>query len=311
MKKRGNSSNSSTTRISCRVPHRLRQDSSHTPNLGVCSQTIRESKNMKQLRLLLVICLTLFLALTNFTLGDQHPDSGRSEYLLSHSEILTGLAVTASLGLTQILIPLDRDSQRLFPDEVNSLDRSMRDRWHTRSDNFLDGTIGALYTPAATGAIITVLNLAERAPTQETGSELLIFANGTLANKFLTGSFKRAFSRRRPELDFASEADRIELEKKDSAYESFYSGHASTAFFSAAFLRRRISQSLAGHGHSGIGSGYQWLTTIGLYSWAAYVGYSRIQIDKHYFTDVVAGMVMGLLFEGIYYQLNRNHWKSY
>jgi membrane-associated phospholipid phosphatase len=272
---------------------------------------MRKSQNMKRLRLLPVICLTLFLALTNLTLGDQHPDPGRSEYLLSHSEILTDLAVTASLGLTQILIPLDKDSQRLFPDEVNSLDRSMRDRWHTRSDNFLDGTIGALYTPAATGAIITVLNLAERVPTPKIGSELLIFANGALANKFLTRSFKRAFSRRRPELEFADEADEIELEKRDSAHESFYSGHASTAFFSAAFLRRRISQSFAEHGHSGIGSGYQWLTAIGLYSWAAYVGYSRIQIDKHYFTDVAAGMVMGLLFEEIYHRLNREHWNSY
>ncbi len=266
---------------------------------------------MKQLRLLLVICLTLFLALTNLALGDQHPASGRSEYLLSHSEILMDLAVTASLGLTQVLIPLGKNSQRLFPDEVNSLDRSMRDRWHTRSDNFLDGTIGALYTPAATGAIITVLNLAERVSTQKTGSELLIFANGAFANKFLTKSFKRAFSRRRPELDFGNEADKIELGKKDSAHESFYSGHASTAFFSAAFLRRRISQSLALHGHSGIGSGYQWLTAIGLYGWAAYVGYSRIQIDKHYFTDVVAGMVMGLVFEEIYHRLNREHWDSY
>ena len=266
---------------------------------------------MKQLRPLLVICLTLFVALTNLALGDQHSAPGRSEYLLSHSEVFMDLAVTASLGLTQLLIPLNKDSQRLFPDEVNSLDRSMRDRWHTQSDNFLNGTIGALYTPAATGAIITVLNLAERAPTQRTGSELLIFANGALADKFLTKNFKRAFSRRRPELDFADEADKIELEKKDSAHESFYSGHASMAFFSAAFLRRRISQSFAQHGHSGIGSGYQWLTTIGLYSWAAYVGYSRIQIDKHYFTDVAAGMVMGLLFEGIYHRLNRKHWNSY
>jgi membrane-associated phospholipid phosphatase len=272
---------------------------------------MRKSQNMKQLRLLPVVCLTLFTALTNVTLGHQHPAPERSEYLLSRSEILTDLAVTASLGLTQVLIPLDKDSQRLFPDEVNSLDRSMRDRWHTRSDNFLDGSIGALYTPAAIGAIITVLNLAERASTQKTGSELLIFANGAFANKFLTKSFKRAFSRRRPELDFANEADKIELEEEDSAHESFYSGHASTAFFSAAFLRRRMSQSLAQRGHSGIGSGYQWLTVTVLYSWAAYVGYSRVQIDKHYFTDVAAGMVMGLVFEEIYHQLNRGYWNSY
>jgi membrane-associated phospholipid phosphatase len=266
---------------------------------------------MKQLQFFLVLQLLLLMALADLALGDQSPEPEIPQYSPHRSELITGVAVTATLGLFQGLIPLNHDSQRLFPDEVNGLDRSMRDRWYTRSDNFLDGTIGALYTPAATGAIITVLNLAERAPTQKTGSELLIFANGTLANKFLTRSFKRAFSRRRPELDFADEADKVNLEKRSATHESFYSGHTSTAFFSAAFLRRRISQSLVQHGHSGIGSGYQWLMAIGLYSWAAYVGYSRVQIDKHYFTDVLAGMVMGLLFEGIYHQLNREHWKSY
>jgi membrane-associated phospholipid phosphatase len=266
---------------------------------------------MKQLQFFLVLQLLLLMALADLALGAQNPETEIPQYSPYRPELITGVAVTATLGLVQYLIPLNHDSQRLFPDEVNGLDRSMRDRWHTRSDNFLDGTIGALYTPAATGAIITVLNLAERAPTPRIGSELLIFANGALANKFLTRSFKRAFSRRRPELDFANEPGKIEMWEKDSAHESFYSGHASTAFFSASFLRRRISQSLALHGHSGIGSGYQWLTAIGLYSWAAYVGYSRIQIDKHYFTDVVAGMVMGLLFEEIYHQLNRGHWNFY
>ena len=75
-----------------------------------------------------------------------------------------------------------------------------------------------------------------------------------------------------------------------------------------SFLRRRISQSLATHGHAGIKSGYQWLTGIALYGWASYVAYSRIEIDRHYFTDVTVGALMGVLFEETYYRLNLKHW---
>ena len=225
--------------------------------------------------------------------------------------MITDLSITAVLGLTQALIPLNYDSQRLFPDEVNSLDRSIRDKWHTKSDNFFDGGLGSSYTFITTGVVVTGLNLVEGTSLQKTGNQLFIFLNGALANKYLTSSFKHAFSRRRPLLEFADTADKAELSAKHKNHESFYSGHASTASFSAAFLRRRISQSLQRCEHTGIKSGYQWLTGITLYSGAAYVAYSRIQIDKHYFTDVVTGMIMGTLFEEIYYRFNQKHWNSY
>ncbi|MBC8233704.1 phosphatase PAP2 family protein [bacterium] len=70
-------------------------------------------------------------------------------------------------------------------------------------------------------------------------------------------------------------------------------------------------QSLTQNGHSSIKSGYQWLTGVTLYTWAAYVGYSRIEIDKHYFTDVAVGSVIGLLFEEIYYRFNQKYWNSH
>ena len=230
-------------------------------------------------------------------------------YSPHRSEFITDFAITTALGVTHALIPLNRDSQRLFPDEVNGLDKWIRDRLHTKSDNFLnDG--GALYTPFAAAILITGLNLIEDASRQKTASELLIFANGALANGFLTRSFKHTFSRRRPILEFANATDKAKLNAETTNHKSFYSGHAATAFYSTAFLRRRISQSLARHGHAGVKSGYQWLTNITLYSCAAYVGYSRLEIDKHYLTDVVVGSVMGLLFEDIYYRFNQRHWNS-
>lgn len=263
---------------------------------------------MRQLRLFWVSYLLLFMVFAGSAFGNWDPEQATAQYSLPRSTLMTDLAITATLGLTQALIPVNQDSQRLFPDEVNGLDKSMRDRWHTESDNFLDGTMSSLYAPLTTSVVMTGLNLVEGTSLQRTGNQLIIFASGALANKFLTKSFKRTFSRRRPLLEFADAADQTELSAKDENHESFYSGHASTASFSAAFLRRRISQSLERHGHAGVRSGYQWLTGIALYSGAAYVGYSRIQIDKHYFTDVVTGMVMGLLFEEIYYRFNQKHW---
>ena len=265
---------------------------------------------MKQLRFSLVSCFLLFVASATFTFGNENSNPPPPHYSLPRSALIADLALTAFLRSIQSLVPLNEASQRLFPDDVNSLDRSVRDKWHTKSDNFLNGSTGSFYTPFVAGTVLAGLNLAEDTPLPAVGSELFIFVNGGLANKFLTKIFKRAFSRRRPVLEFADPADQSLLEEDENNYEAFYSGHTSIAFYSAAFLRRRISGSLARRGHVGVKSGYQWLTGVTLYSWAAYVGYSRIEIDKHYFTDVATGAVMGLLFEEAYYRLNRSHWNS-
>ena len=266
-------------------------------------------RKLNSLKLLLVLCFLLSMAFNASALDDWNLQKVKTQgYSLSSSMLIIDLAFTASLGLTQALIPLDLDSQRFFPDEVNHLDRAMRDRLHTKSDNFLDGTMGSFYPLLLTGAVITGLNLVEGNSSKRTGEEFFMFANGALANGFLTRCFKHTFSRRRPLVEFSDIAELSTLDARPSNHESFYSGHTSTAFFYTAFLRRRISQSLEQHGHAGIKSGYQWLTGITLYSWASYVGYSRIQIDKHYFTDVATGMAMGLLFEEIYYRFNKEFW---
>ena len=273
-------------------------------------QGIEAPQKMRWTQLLFSLCFLLSVAFVTPASGNQNSDWTPPHYSLPRSALVTDVALTAFLMSVQYLVPLNQDSQRLFSDDVNSLDRSVRDRWHTKSDNFLNGSTGSFYTPLAAGIVLAGLNLAEDAPLAAVGSELFIFVNGGLANKFLTEIFKRAFSRRRPLLEFADPADQALLGEDGSNYEAFYSGHTSTAFYSAAFLRRRISQSLARRRHCGVKSGYQCLTSSTLYSWAAFVGYSRIEIDKHYFTDVAVGAVMGLLFEEAYYRLNQSHWNS-
>ena len=60
---------------------------------------------------------------------------------------------------------------------------------------------------------------------------------------------------------------------------SFPSGHTSAAFQGAAFIHNR----------------YGWKLAIPGYLGAAFVGYSRVDADKHYVGDVIAGAVIGVL----------------
>lgn len=60
---------------------------------------------------------------------------------------------------------------------------------------------------------------------------------------------------------------------------SFPSGHASAAFMGASFIHER----------------YGWEYAIPAYAGATFVGYSRVQADKHYIHDVIAGGAIGVL----------------
>ena len=59
---------------------------------------------------------------------------------------------------------------------------------------------------------------------------------------------------------------------------SFPSGHASAAFMGAAFIHER----------------YGWQYGLPAYVGAAYVGFTRVHADKHYWVDVGAGAAIGV-----------------
>ena len=60
--------------------------------------------------------------------------------------------------------------------------------------------------------------------------------------------------------------------------ESFPSGHTSAAFMGASFIQKR----------------YGWKVAVPAYIGASYVGYSRVQSNKHYTVDVVAAAAIGI-----------------
>ena len=61
--------------------------------------------------------------------------------------------------------------------------------------------------------------------------------------------------------------------------DSFPSLHTSTAFQGAEFIRKR----------------YHWKYALPMYMGAIFVGYSRIDADKHYTEDVMAGAAIGFV----------------
>jgi membrane-associated phospholipid phosphatase len=90
------------------------------------------------------------------------------------------------------------------------------------------------------------------------------FVLGAGTNVVVTLGLKESVSKTRPNRE-----DR----------ESFPSGHASVAFQAAAFLQRR----------------YGWSHGVPAYLSAAWVGYTRVEEDEHYWSDVAAGAAIGVL----------------
>ena len=81
-------------------------------------------------------------------------------------------------------------------------------------------------------------------------------------------------------LKFAVDKDRPD----DSGDDSFPSGHTADSFAAATFMQQR----------------YGWKWGGPAYLAATFVGYSRVQSDKHYAVDVLAGAAIGII-SGLYF----------
>lgn len=92
----------------------------------------------------------------------------------------------------------------------------------------------------------------------------LQFAKSMGVSALATLALKEAVDKKRPDGDCC---------------DAFPSGHTSTAFVSAAFMHRR----------------YGFTRAIPAYLLATYVGYTRVDADRHATEDVLAGAVVGIL----------------
>jgi len=134
--------------------------------------------------------------------------------------------------------------------------------WATETgDQFfeLGAGMGAAIYPVSISALCLSLGRLEPSGKIESFGSSLMRAQAI--NGFLTASLKGAINRTRP----------------DGAPYSYPSGHTSTAFTTAAVIQAHF--------------GTKW--GVPAFAAATYVGLSRLQENKHYMSDVVAGAILG------------------
>jgi membrane-associated phospholipid phosphatase len=73
--------------------------------------------------------------------------------------------------------------------------------------------------------------------------------------------------------------------RPNGSYKGFPSGHTAAAFYGASYLSRRCVRT---RGQKAL-----------LFGLAAFVGGSRIHADKHTAAQVVAGALVGLMFDNV------------
>lgn len=71
----------------------------------------------------------------------------------------------------------------------------------------------------------------------------------------------------------------VDRERPDGGSGSFPSGHTASAFAGAGYLQIR----------------YGWAYGVPAYLAASFVGYSRVEADRHWTSDVVAGAAIGII----------------
>ena len=128
---------------------------------------------------------------------------------------------------------------------------------HLNAQNTIETTGDVLLFSVPTVALGSTLVLSDKQGTAQ-------FAKGFLVNQAVTFTLKKIIDRERPN-----------MQNNDS----FPSGHTSTVFQGAAFIQQR----------------YGWRYGAIAYLLASYTGFTRIHAQKHHFTDVLAGAIIGVL----------------
>jgi membrane-associated phospholipid phosphatase len=106
--------------------------------------------------------------------------------------------------------------------------------------------------------------------------------------------------------------DLVERERPDqSDNQSFFSGHSSASFCAASYLSLELGDWYdrweVTRSDETLRSALRIGSDVALYAGATYVAYSRLHDEKHYFTDVAVGALVGTVVGTVMYHW---HWKT-
>ena len=222
---------------------------------------------------------------------------------LSSSEKAAVLGGSLGLAALSRLLP-DKisDSTSYNSYRANSLDRWWRARLHGDSgqhSNFLDNNAGALIAPTAALIALACMDIDRH----EFSRDIPFFVAGTVTTGALTVMCKRVIDRPRPYCQ--SSGTRPAGRPANDGYhtESFFSGHSSMAFFAAGFTNNRLRRHMRREWRRDEYRSWRWASPLLTFGWATLVGGSRIHADKHHFTDVASGALVGYGLSELFYRL--------
>lgn len=272
---------------------------------GVLAQRGREEPSLRGASPAAAACRMLGVAampaVAILSLGTFRPDDWVSDRGYCRALLVEGTMALGSVGVREIGHPR---RPALFG--AGDFDRFFRDALRSRSrvDNFFEGGLGSLWAPLfVSGGLFAAGSVAGRSSgyREHVARALPLLWLGIGGNSLPTEVFKKGFGRKRPFLRFGNDRAIAAFGIDDDARESFYSGHASTAFFTAAFADPVIAE-IVRIRRPRYGIGPEAPATLRLlrllqgavfYGLAAGVAYSRMDLDKHYMSDVVAGGLAG------------------
>ena len=220
----------------------------------------------------------------------------------------------ASVGITYLGVKVRssaHDNKSLIHGPIlfdSQLQRLLGGTCREEKTNFLDNTVGSAATPVVFGTILLASDLSWP-QTEDKGKlaaqDMFLFSSGLLATKGITSLAKGLVARERPLL--CLEPGIAEMRQQiDTAFDrnSFFSGHASSAFFSAVYLNKRLRSIMRHELTPDEYDGWSWAPPTLLFGWASFVGWTRIHAYRHFFSDVAAGALAGFLVAELFYSFN-------
>ena len=235
--------------------------------------------------MLAALVLASILFLTPVAARAATPPGSDLDYKPALTIVATSLWLTTEFPLRRSLAP---DSCRWCDrgedgkDGLNGLDASMRGRFRwaqPRSAAKISDALLFVVVPAASVASIWIA-ADNDGRADETGENALLMFEAVAVSAALNQVAKYTLARQRPYAHYAPAG--TPPTSDDNL--SFYSGHAAVTFTTSVAAGTIASM----RGYSG--ANVVWIPGVVLASAASYL---RLGCDRHYFTDVIAGVVIG------------------
>ncbi len=203
--------------------------------------------------------------------------------------------------------PLIGEPPALDRDISDALDRPGTDQWLAGVPDVLGGVVAPVAAFAWYGVDAAALWIRGRSLSGDANAdhELLALMQGFGLMAGLSQAIKFAVGRERPDHALRD----VPIEGDEEAFLSFWSLHAGSSFTLAAFVHRDLSDYLVSGPLAGCSPGRRAfagrvLPALALYGTAGVIGLSRIIDQRHYFTDVLLGALVGTAAGNLFYYIH-------